>query len=108
MLPAAGLATPAQAAVNPNPIRWTIFKPFLPMINYDYEDVPLRYGQNDAGPIDGFGTRHIGDEHGPYDWNRAANDISKALNGTCVNVSGNKVRCYKRVDAPQGDYMIVV
>jgi hypothetical protein len=80
------------AAVNPNPIRWTVFKT---LYGKHGEDIPLRYGQHDAGPIDGFGTRHIEDGHELWggDWTDTANMIEHVIQSGACTTSGTKVTC---------------
>jgi hypothetical protein len=50
----------ATTRANPNPIDWKIATSFF---DFEGRDIPLRYGQHDAGPVDGFGYRHIQDGH---------------------------------------------
>jgi hypothetical protein len=86
-----GFATPAQAATNPNPIRWTVYKT---LFGPHGEDIPLRYGQADAGPIDGFGTRHIEGNHELWgDWPSTANKIEDVIQGGKCTTSGSTVTC---------------
>lgn len=104
-------AVAASADVNPNPIRWEVFRTYYRA----GADVPLRYGQNDAGPIDGFGTRHIEDGHGEQDWDYLGTLIQQALDSGSCSTSGTTVSCHygatyetiliysTRVDPDSGD-----
>ncbi|MFJ9411529.1 hypothetical protein [Streptomyces sp. NPDC101393] len=85
-------AAPAQAAANPHPIDWKIDSTHF---GPDGEDLPLRIGQKDAGPKDGFGKRHILEGHGDQisSWSNMKADIDKTLDqGKCTEKSG-KTTC---------------
>ena len=72
-----GFAAPASAAGNTKPIRWDVYKT---LYGSHGEDIPLRYGQHDDGPLDGFGTRHIEDKQELWgNWPQTANMIEKVL-----------------------------
>ncbi|CCH76399.1 putative Predicted protein [Nostocoides japonicum T1-X7] len=96
------LATSSSAqAANTNPIRW------LPVFKTLYgphgEDIPLRYGQHDQGPIDGFGTRHIEDGHDKWgDWDETADMIEHVIQTGKCSVKGTTHNC-----SLSGSYLFV-
>ena len=94
---------PSSIAVapNPNPIDWGVITTFYGRMG----DVPLRTGQHDAGPIDGFGDRHIKDGHGAVP---ARDRIQSTLDsGECSDIGGQKTRCAKWISFPRIQLIVV-
>jgi len=83
------VVAPAAAAANPAPISWKVYKTFM---GPEGEDVPLRIGQHDAGPVQGFGKRHIDDGHA-IDWDRFDGTIQRTLDRGRCRLTTTTVTC---------------
>ncbi|MEW2145315.1 hypothetical protein AB0869_21140, partial [Micromonospora vinacea] len=86
----AGLATPAFASHNPNPIDWTVFQHYF---GHWGNDVPLRIGQHDLGEVAGFGKDHIMDKHNILP---PAYDIQQTIadDKLCNARDDQRIECY--------------